>query len=77
LNRTKAISAARSSAILSGLAKADQLRTGKESSAKATLEALDAMAAQVEGDAKTATGRDAARLKALAETLKGRAQALR
>ena len=77
LNRNKAISAARASAVLSSLSKVDQLRTGKEGSAKATLEALDAVAAQVEGDAKAATGRDAARLKALAETLKGRAQALR
>ena len=77
LNRNKAISAARAGAVLSGLAKVDQLRTGKEGNAVASLEALDAVAAQVEGDAKAATGRDAARLKALAETLKGRAQALR
>ena len=77
LNRNKAISATRASAVLSNLSKVDQLRTGKEGNAKATLEALDAVAAQVEGDAKAATGRDAARLKALAETLKGRAQALR
>ncbi|MFA5909679.1 MAG: hypothetical protein WC815_12950 [Vicinamibacterales bacterium] len=77
LNRNKGISAERSSAVLSGLSKVDQLRTGKEGNAKASLEALDAVAAQVEGDAKTATGRDAMRLKALAETLKGRAAALR
>ena len=77
LNRNKAISAARASAVLSSLSKVDSLRTGKEGSAKASLDALDAVAAQVEGDAKTATGRDAARLAALAETLKGRAQALR
>jgi hypothetical protein len=77
LSRTKGISTARSSAVLSGLAKVDQLRTGKEGNAKASLDALDALAVQVEGDAKAATGRDATRLKALAETLKGRAQALR
>ena len=77
LNRNKAISAARSSAVLSSLSKVDQLRTGKEGNAVASLDALDAVAAQVEGDAKTATGRDAARLTALAETLKGRAKALR
>ena len=41
------------------------------------LDALNAVAAQVEADAKSKTGRDAMRLNALAETLKGRAAALR
>ena len=77
LNRNQGISAARSSAVLSGLSKMDSLRTGKERNAAEALTALDAVAAQVEGDAKAATGRDAMRLKALAETLKGRAAALR
>ncbi len=77
LNRNKAISAERASAVLSGLAKVDQLRTGKEGNAVASLDALDAVAAQVAADADKASGRDQARLKALAETLKGRAQALR
>ena len=77
LNRNQGISAARSGAVLSGLSKVDSLRTGKERNAAEALTALDAVAAQVDGDAKAATGRDAMRLKALAETLKGRAQALR
>ena len=38
---------------------------------------LTAVAVQVEADAKSKTGRDAMRLTALAETLKGRAAALR
>jgi len=59
------------------LAKVDELRTGKEGNAAARLDALTAVAAQVEADAKSKTGRDAMRLTALAETLKGRAQALR
>ena len=59
------------------LAKVDELRTGKERDAAARLDALNAVAAQVEADAKTKSGRDAMRLTALAETLKGRAAALR
>ena len=38
---------------------------------------LGVVAGQVEADAKTKSGRDAMRLNALAETLKGRAAALR
>ena len=53
------------------LAKADELRTGKERNAAQVLDAVNAVAAQVEADAKTKTGRDAMRLTALAETLKG------
>ena len=59
------------------LSKADQIRTGKEGSAPATLTSLDAVAAQVEGDAKAATGEDQKRLNALAETLRRRAAGLR
>ena len=55
----------------------DQLRTGKEGNAKAALDALDAVAAQVEADAKAATGLDQKRMKALAETLRRRAAGLR
>jgi hypothetical protein len=59
------------------LDKADGLRTGQEKSAPAVLEQLDALAKQIDGDAAAANGRDAARLKALAETIKGRAAKLR
>jgi hypothetical protein len=41
------------------------------------LEQLDALSKQIDGDAANAKGRDAARLKALAETIKGRAAKLR
>ena len=61
----------------SKLSKADQLRTGKERSATETLTALDAAAAQIEGDAKSATGVDQKRLNALADTLRRRAASLR
>jgi hypothetical protein len=59
------------------LGRVDDLRTGKERDASSRLDALNAVAAQVEADAQSKTGRDAMRLTALAETLKGRAAALR
>jgi hypothetical protein len=77
LGRTNAISAERAKAVRDSLAKVDELRTGKEGNAAARLDALNAVAAQVDADAKSKTGRDAMRLTALADTLKGRAQALR
>jgi hypothetical protein len=77
LGRNSAISAERARAVRDSLAKVDELRTGKERDAAARLDALTAVAAQVDADAKSKTGRDAMRLTALAETLKGRAAALR
>jgi hypothetical protein len=77
LNRTKGISTQRAKTVTDVLAKADQLRTGKEGSAAATLTALDAAAAQIEGDAKAAAGVDQKRLTALADTLRRRAASLR
>jgi hypothetical protein len=53
------------------------LRTGKESGAAQVLDQLDAMAAELEKDATAATGRDASRLRALAQTIKGRTARLR
>ncbi|HEX8030545.1 MAG TPA: hypothetical protein VF491_18855 [Vicinamibacterales bacterium] len=77
LNRSKGISAERAKTVVDTLGKADQLRTGKEGNAAATLTALDAVAAQVEGDAKAASGLDQKRLTALADTLRRRAAAFR
>jgi hypothetical protein len=77
LNRTQGISSQRARTITDVLSKADQLRTGKEGSATGTLTALDAAAAQVEGDAKAASGLDQKRLNALADTLRRRAASLR
>ena len=77
LGRTNAISAERAKAVRDSLAKVDELRTGKEPKAASALEALTAVATQVEGDAKAKSGRDAQRLTALADTLKGRAAALK
>ncbi len=77
LNRSKSISAERVRAINEGLSKVDGLRTGKEGNAKAALDQLEAVAAQVEADGKSKSGVDAKRYAALAETLRGRAARLR
>jgi len=77
LNRTKGISSQRAKMVTDVLGKADQLRTGKEGSAAGTLTALDAAAAQLEGDAQAASGLDQKRLNALADTLRRRAAGLR
>jgi hypothetical protein len=77
LARSRAIQPERVRAIKSALDKADSIRTGQEKSAPAVLEQLNALAAQLEKDAGAATGRDAARFKALAETLRARTQRLR
>ena len=77
LNRSKGIQPERARAVKAAIDRSDSIRTGKERNAAAALDALDAVAAQLEGDATAATGRDAARLSALAETLKGRAARLR
>jgi hypothetical protein len=77
LTRSKGISAERVRAINEGLSKVDALRTGKEGNAKAALDQLEAVAAQVEADGKSKSGVDAKRHAALAETLRGRAARLR
>jgi ABC-type Na+ efflux pump permease subunit len=77
LARNNAITAERAGAVRNALARVDELRTGKERDAASRLEALTAAAAQVEADAKTKTDRDAMRLNALAETLRGRVAAMK
>ena len=77
LTRTNGIKPERLRELKTALDKADSLRTGQERGAAATLDQLDALATQIEGDAGSASGRDAMRLKALAETIKGRTAVLR
>ena len=77
LNRTKGITPERARAVKSALDKADGLRSSKDKNAAAVLDQLDALARQVETDAGAARGRDAARLKSLAATMKARAARLR
>ncbi|HEX7139896.1 MAG TPA: hypothetical protein VF219_18735, partial [Vicinamibacterales bacterium] len=77
LSRSRAIQPDRARAVRSTLEKVDGLRSGQDKNASAVLEQVDALAKQIDADAGAATGRDAARLKALAATLKGRAAKLR
>jgi hypothetical protein len=60
------------------LDRADALRTGRERTARSTLDQLDSLAVQLEGDGETgATSRDRTRLRALAATLRGISARLR
>jgi len=77
LNRSKSIEPERAKAIVAALDKLDRFRSSKDNGAAATLDQLTTLAGQVEKDAAAATGRDQMRLKALADTLKGRAARLR
>jgi hypothetical protein len=77
LTRTKAIQPERARAVKSALERADGVRAGNDKAATAAGDQLDALAKQLEADAGAASGRDAARLRALAATIKGRATKLR
>jgi hypothetical protein len=72
LARSRAIAGSRLSALKSAIDKADRDRP-----AKTALDQLDTLASQLEKDAASASGRDADRMKALAETIKGRTAKLR
>jgi hypothetical protein len=76
LKRSKAIGEARAGAISSTLDRAERVRSNDRGAAPAAAE-LVTLAADLERDAATASGRDAARLRAMAETVKGRAAQLR
>ena len=76
LTRSKGMPPARVSAVRDALARVDALRTGRPRDAAARLDRLDTLAAQL-NDAATASGRDAARMNALAATMKGMTAALR
>ena len=74
LGRTKGVSATRASAVKAALDKVDRIRDRSAKGAAPAFEALTALAAQVDNDAASATGPDAARLHSLAATLKGQAE---
>jgi len=76
LARTHGIKPDRAAAIKTALERADKAHNAKDKGAAAAAEQLKTLAAQVAEDASGATGRDAMRLKALAETLTGRGAAL-
>ena len=76
LTRSKGIQPQRVKAVRAAMERADGTRAGS-SSAKGVVVQLTTVAAQVENDAAAASGRDAIRLRALAETMKRRAESLR
>jgi hypothetical protein len=77
LTRSRGIQPDRARAVKTALERADSVRTGNEKAAAAASDQLDALAKQIEGDAGAAGGRDAARLRSLAATIKGRAAKLK
>jgi hypothetical protein len=76
LTRNRAIQPARADAVRAALAQVDRIRSARQRGAAAVGQ-LDALATQLDGDARTATGRDATRFQALAATLRDRAAPLR
>jgi hypothetical protein len=77
LARSNSLPAARVTALKAAFDKADGLRTGRERGAAAVLDELDGMAAELEKEAASASGRDQTRMRALAATIKGRTARLR
>jgi hypothetical protein len=77
LTRNRAIQPARADAIRAALERMDRIRSARQRGAAAVLGQLDALAAQVDEDARASSGRDATRLQALAATLRGRAAQVR
>ena len=77
LARTKSIDPERAKALTAAMQRAERMRSARDNGAAAVVEQLGTLAAQLEADAGKATGRAGARLRALSETLKGRAAALR
>jgi hypothetical protein len=74
LTRGNAIQPQRAAAVTAALERVDKIRSGRDAGATATPELkalLDALAAELEGDARKAAGRDAVRLQSLAGTIKG------
>ena len=76
LTRSKAIAADRAAAVKAAIERADRVRNPKDRGAQAAVEQLKTLTGQLETDAAAATGRDAARLRALAARLSERAAAL-
>ncbi len=76
LNRSHGIQPERARAVKAALDRADGQHAG-DKNAVAAAGQLDALAAQLETDAAASSGRDAARLRALAATIKGETAKLR
>ncbi len=74
LTRSKGIQPARARELSAALERADKIRTPRDKDAAAAAVALETVAGQLESDAAAAHGADAARLRSLAATIKGRAE---
>ena len=70
LTRSKVIEPERARAVRTALDRADDARSSRGKS-QAAIDQLDGLTAQLDRDAAAAVGRDAARLRSLAATLKG------
>jgi hypothetical protein len=70
LTRARAIQPDRVRAVNAALDRADRIRSARDKAAPAVVQQLEETATQLENDAAASTGREAARLRALAETLK-------
>jgi hypothetical protein len=77
LTRSRSMPPERARAVKTVLERVDGLRTGKENGGGTILDQADALAAQLESDAASASGRDAVRLRSLAATIKGRTARMR
>jgi hypothetical protein len=77
LTRGKAIQPPRAAAVKDALDRSDGVKSAQAKGGTAVSDQLDALASQLDTDAAAAQGRDQARLKALAETLRGRAARMR
>ena len=77
LTRAKSLAPDRARAVKTAFERADGVRSGDQKAAAAAADQLDALAKQFDTDAGSASGVNAAHLKALATTLKGRAAKLR
>jgi len=77
LTRSKAIQPDRARAVKGALERADGVRSAQDRGAAAAIDQLNSLATQFEKDAAAASGRDASRMKSLAETIKARAARLR
>jgi len=76
LGKTHGIAPQRATAVKSAMEKADRIHSKSDKGAPAAAEGLLDAAGQLQTDAVSATGVDANRLRALADTLKGRAEAI-
>ena len=76
LGRTHGITPTRATAVKTALEKADRIHNKSDKGAPAAAEGLLGTAAELQSDAAAASAVDASRLRALAATLKGRAEAM-